>query len=189
MSLLALAVGPCLFDNPLVARATVGGTPLFNALLYAYGLPALLLGGLAYLVLRTPTVEPAAAGNGAKTAGIAALTLTFILVSLEVRQAYAGSVLLLRETPISQAEWYSYSVAWVIFGVVLLVLGVRMASTALRYASLAVMLLTVAKVFAFDIARLDDLYRVLSFVGLGLSLLGLGYVYQRFVFHRAEPPS
>ena len=46
------------------------------------------------------------------------------------------------------------------------------------------MLLTVAKVFAFDMRQLTGLYRALSFLGLGAGLVGVGYFYQRFVFAR-----
>ena len=74
-----------------------------------------------------------------------------------------------------------------LFGGLLLVLGIVLKNTALRYASLAVMLLAVGKVFLFDTAHLEDLYRVLSFLGLGLTLIVLGYLYQRFVFARPEP--
>ena len=52
----------------------------------------------------------------------------------------------------------------------------------LRYASLAVLLLAIGKVFLFDTAALDGLFRVASFLGLGLTLMALGFVYQRFVF-------
>ena len=44
------------------------------------------------------------------------------------------------------------------------------------------MLLAVGKVFLYDTAELEGLYRVFSFFGLGFSLLGLSYVYTRFVF-------
>ena len=46
---------------------------------------------------------------------------------------------------------------------------------------------TVAKVFLIDMGSLDGLYRVASFLGLGLSLVGIGYLYQRFVFPAAKP--
>jgi len=62
------------------------------------------------------------------------------------------------------------------------VLGILRRGKALRYASLAVMLLSVGKVFLYDTANLSDLYRVFSFLGLGVSLLALAWVYQRFVF-------
>jgi uncharacterized membrane protein len=37
-------------------------------------------------------------------------------------------------------------------------------------------------------ADLTGLYRVASFLGLGLSLVGIGLVYQRFVFPAAQKP-
>ena len=49
------------------------------------------------------------------------------------------------------------------------------------------MLLAVGKVFLYDMSELKDLYRVLSFFGLGVSLLALGYIYQRFVLREPEP--
>jgi uncharacterized membrane protein len=56
---------------------------------------------------------------------------------------------------------------------------------AIRIASLAIMILTAAKVFLYDASQLEGLMRVLSFLGLGLSLLGISWFYTRFVFHAA----
>lgn len=42
------------------------------------------------------------------------------------------------------------------------------------------MMLVIGKIFLFDMADLEGLLRVASFMGLGLSLLGLAYLYQRF---------
>jgi uncharacterized membrane protein len=50
----------------------------------------------------------------------------------------------------------------------------------LRYASLVVMAATVIKVFLFDTSELRDLWRVISFLGLGLSLMALAWMYRRF---------
>ena len=63
-----------------------------------------------------------------------------------------------------------------------LALGIVLAKSALRYASLGVLVVAVLKVFLFDMAGLTGLYRVGSFLGLGLALIGIGFVYQRFVF-------
>ena len=46
--------------------------------------------------------------------------------------------------------------------------------------------LTILKVFLYDMAALAGVLRVLSFLGLGLSLLGLAWVYQRFVLGAAR---
>lgn len=169
-------LGPVLVSNPLWEHAAVGETPVFNLLLWTYGLPAALL-AFAAAELRQRSTKVA----GALTAVV--LVLAFVLVSLEVRQAFHGTNL---DTGItSLAEGYSYSVAWILFGVALLVLGILKKWKALRYAALAVMLLAIVKVFVYDTSNLAGLYRVFSFLGLGVSLLVLAWVYQRFVFRES----
>jgi uncharacterized membrane protein len=84
------------------------------------------------------------------------------------------------------AEVYAYSAVWIVYALVLLALGILRNSSVLRYASLAVLGVTVGKVFLYDMADLTGLYRVASFLGLGLVLIGIGYAYQRFVF---RPPA
>ena len=65
---------------------------------------------------------------------------------------------------------------------VLLGIGILRGVASLRYASLVLLMVTVAKVFLVDMSELTGLYRVASFLGLGLFLIGIGYLYQRFVF-------
>jgi uncharacterized membrane protein len=50
-----------------------------------------------------------------------------------------------------------------------------------RLASLALMLVAVAKVFLFDAAGLDGLARIASFAALGFSLIGIGWLYSRYL--------
>ncbi|HEX5758441.1 MAG TPA: DUF2339 domain-containing protein [Thermoanaerobaculia bacterium] len=172
---LAMALFGCGFLlNPLWRHAPVGGTPVANLLLWCYGAPAVLaaLAGRA-LRRRGPTWAAVACSTGA-------LVLTFLLVALEVTQAFHGTFL--DDAPATVAEKYAYSLAWLLFGIALLVLGIARRVRALRYASLAAMALTVVKVFLFDMGNLTDLWRVLSFLGLGVALLLLAFLYQRFVF-------
>jgi len=172
------ALGPGLLMNPLWKTAPVGGLVILNWLLYLYGVPALLAiaCAAAWRHRRAP----------AGTAMVAALGLLFVLISLQVRQAFHGAMLTAGGT--GNAEMYAYSAAWVVYGGLLLVLGIARRSPLLRYASAAVVLLTVGKVFILDMMNLRDLYRVLSFLGLGASLLLLGYLYQRFVFQAEKKP-
>jgi uncharacterized membrane protein len=111
--------------------------------------------------------------------------LAFGFASLSVRHAFHGSVL--ASGAISNAEGFSYSGAWLVFAAVLLGTGVRRGSSPLRWASLGILMATVGKVFLFDMADLGGLWRVASFLGLGLSLVAIGFVYQRFVFPTATP--
>ena len=61
----------------------------------------------------------------------------------------------------------------------------RPKAQALRYASAAVVLLTVAKVGLVDASDLTGLYRVASFLGLGVALIGIGWLYQKILFKKA----
>jgi len=47
--------------------------------------------------------------------------------------------------------------------------------------SLVVMLAAVGKVFLFDAAGLDGLLRIASFAALGFSLIGVGWLYSRYL--------
>ncbi len=164
--------------SPLLHAYTVGDTPVLNSLLLVYGLPALLALMLAgeFRRLRLPF--------GTVLAGSASLIFAFLTLSFEVRQAFHGTVLSAGET--THAEMYTYSLVWILFGTGLLVAGILTRGVVLRYGSAAVMLLAVGKVFLVDTAHLQDLYRVFSLFGLGVSLMLLAFLYQKFVF-RSDP--
>jgi uncharacterized membrane protein len=42
----------------------------------------------------------------------------------------------------------------------------------------------VLKVFLVDMSNLTGIYQALSFIGLGIVLLGIGWFYQRLLFRR-----
>jgi uncharacterized membrane protein len=54
----------------------------------------------------------------------------------------------------------------------------------LRHAAAAIVLMVVFKVFLIDASGLTGLYRVASFLGLGITLLLLAWLYQRYVLKR-----
>lgn len=174
LAAVAVLVFPCFLLNPLWDHGEVGETPVFNLLLWSFGLPAVLL------ALATPELRRRGSRKLPVALTTTVLILAFLLLTLEIRQAFHGTSLSSGASSI--AERYSYSAAWILFGAALLVLGILRKVKALRYASLAVMLLSVGKVFLYDMSNLTDLYRVFSFLGLGVSLLALAWVYQRFVF-------
>lgn len=159
---------------PVENRTFIGDWPLVDYLLLAYLAPAVFAFAFHCLFARRGWRWPSHA------AGVASLLLLFIYVTLEVRHWFQGATL---QWPfISDAESYAVSAAWLLLALALLASGILSASRQLRYASLAVLLIAVAKVFLGDMAGLGGLYRVAAFLGLGLSLVGIGYIYQRFVF-------
>jgi len=160
--------------NPLVYRVDVGDWPAVNLLLLAYGAPALLA-----IALQRETDRQVVPYVPAVT-GVAALALLFTWLSLEIRRAFHPNFLYLGGA--SDAEWWAYSGAWLLYALALLALGIWRRSIPLRHASRAVLLLTVAKVFLFDLSETGGLFRVASFLGLGLCLVGIGWLYGRYVF-------
>ena len=175
LTLAAIVFGLGLNENPRFTGERVG-PPFINLILLGYGLPAVLT---AVLALTTRSVRPQ---NYSSTAAVVAVALALLYLSLEVRTLYHGAVLNRGGT--SAAEQYTYSAVWLGFGVALLVVGVLLRSQAVRFASAAVVTLTVLKVFLIDMHDLTGLYRGLSFIGLGIVLLGIGWLYQRLLFPR-----
>ncbi len=71
------------------------------------------------------------------------------------------------------------SVFWAGCGIAALVIGLRLSVRLLRIGGLALLCLAATKVFLYDLGALQSAYRVGSFIGLGLLLLGAGFAYQR----------
>jgi len=76
------------------------------------------------------------------------------------------------------------SALWSFVGVALVVVGLRRDVRSLRLGALGLLGVTIGKVFLYDLSTLTSIYRVVSFVGLGLLLLGAAYAWQRL---RPEP--
>jgi uncharacterized membrane protein len=183
LACLALLLGAILAVNPLVEHIDVGETWLFNRLMVVYAIPAVLLLLLADQ-LRRPVVPTKAGEIPARLVGLLALVTGFIWVTLTIRQIAQGPFL--DGGDITLREQFGYSAAWTLYGLMLLGLGTWKRSQVLRYASAVVILITVTKVFLIDASDLTGLLRVGSFLGLGLSLMGIGYLYQRLLFKRRD---
>jgi len=48
-----------------------------------------------------------------------------------------------------------------------------------RWQALVLIAVTTVKVFIYDVGQLDRVYRILSFIVLGVLLLAISFVYQR----------
>jgi uncharacterized membrane protein len=71
--------------------------------------------------------------------------------------------------------------------VALLAVGAFLRSQPVRIASAAVVGLTVLKVFFVDMSDLKGIFQALSFIGLGVVLMGIGWFYQQLLFPRRVP--
>jgi uncharacterized membrane protein len=162
------------YGNPMLTPVFVGEYPVVNTLFLAYAVPAAFAFFVATRFQRQTPVWPAL------ISAVLGFVLVFAYLSLEVRHAFQGPVMsgyLQTDT-----EFYTYSLVWLVYALGLFGLGIATKATLPRYASLAVLLITVLKAFLFDMADLSGLLRVSTFLILGLTLVGIGYLYQRFVF-------
>jgi uncharacterized membrane protein len=74
---------------------------------------------------------------------------------------------------------FTYSLWFMVFGGILLGVGFWERSAFLRWQALVLLAATVVKVFLYDMSELSQGYRILSFLGLGVLLFAVSFVYQR----------
>jgi hypothetical protein len=77
------------------------------------------------------------------------------------------------------------SATWALLGLGGLILGLRTNAPRLCNLALGLLLVTIVKVFLYDLATLTSIYRVISFIALGPLLLVGAFAYQRM---RPPPP-
>lgn len=78
------------------------------------------------------------------------------------------------------ARFAAISVLWAVWSIAMVVVGFRQKSAALRKVSLGLFAITLVKVFLFDMSNISTPYRIVSFIILGLMLVGTSYLYYRF---------
>jgi uncharacterized membrane protein len=148
--------------NPAFEPQSVGAIPLLNA--------ATLHAALAAVWMWTLVPD--------RATRTAAATLTLVAVAVTARQATHGDLL---TGGIGTAENTGYSAALLGLSLFWLWRGITAAKHDLRVAGLGLLTLVTFKVFLIDAAALDGVLRILSFLGLGLALIGIGWAYNRFL--------
>ncbi|MGB0414743.1 MAG: DUF2339 domain-containing protein, partial [Coraliomargarita sp.] len=158
-----------------------GESFFFNALFWQFGLPFIVMTTLAWL----------SAGVGRESLRrayqVGAMALGFVWASFLVQDYFGGSHLFGGTT--SSTELYAYSVVWLLVAVAYQAIGLLRDQKALHVGSLLLLLLTIGKVFFVDASELEGLYRVLSFLGLGCVLIGIGFFYNKVIFGRQRAAS
>ncbi len=189
--LLGAATARLVINPALLGYHVDRGWPILNWLLYTYWVPAACLLG-AFRILQ-PLEAPRARlfesalyrpqrpilGLGC---GLAAIVVIFAWINLTIFDLFADGSLQSISFSHQPARELSLSLAWAVYALCLLALGLQRRSAGLRWISLVVLLITIVKVFLYDLGQLEGLYRVGSLAGLAVSLLLVSLVYQRFVF-------
>lgn len=71
------------------------------------------------------------------------------------------------------------TVAWAVAGFVLLALGFTVGERPYRIAGLVMLAFSIVRVIFYDLAKVETIYRILSFLGLGAILLVLAFLYAK----------
>jgi uncharacterized membrane protein len=104
--------------------------------------------------------------------GGAALALLFIFLTLEAKtflNCYAEGL-----------QPGGVSILWSLFAIALLLPGIWKDLRALRYVALALFAVVAAKVFFFDLAYLEQMYRIVAFFVLGVLVLSGSFIYLKY---------
>lgn len=156
--------------NPVALPQAVGSWPLFNAATLLCAGTALWCWLLADLVQCR-----SGAKSWEKPLRYASLAAMMLAVLVSVRQGVNGSII--AGQAIGTSENYLYSAALLLLALAWIAVGIARRIALLRIAGLALLTVVTLKVFLVDAAVLAGLLRVVSFLGLGAALIGIGWAY------------
>ncbi|NOY29315.1 MAG: DUF2339 domain-containing protein [Planctomycetes bacterium] len=113
--------------------------------------------------------------------GFASLAMLFIYLTLEVNSY------LFHYYPGLRAG--GVSILWALFAFALISQGIQKRLAVLRYLGLALFAIVSAKVFFVDLAQLDQFWRIIAFLLLGILLMAGSFMYLRYqdAFKQTKP--
>ncbi len=162
-------------------------TLLFNQTFGAFALMVAALSCGVLLYAKTEKIETEERRNLVFALTIALNVLALVALSAEAlgyfaKQLSQPNLLEGGIRDLRLAQQLSLSVIWTIYGGVLLTIGILRRNLLLRMMALLLLSLSILKVFFWDLSSLDRVYRMISFLVLGLILLAVSLLYQRFRF-------
>ncbi|CAN5266688.1 hypothetical protein BH20VER2_BH20VER2_06480 [soil metagenome] len=107
--------------------------------------------------------------------------LTFLLLNIQIADYFSAGPTLTFSFTGNFARDMTYSIAWALFAFALLLVGMKAKVQVVRYAGVALLLVTLLKLFVFDLANLGPLYRIGAFIGVAVVLIVASFVYQGFL--------
>jgi len=159
-------------------------TLVFNARFASYVVAIAILGAILYFGERVASEREMWV---IRIAGIALNLLALVGLTLEahdyftrqVTAAYATTGYTDHYRDINLAWDFSYSAIWLVYGAGMMAFGFWKRDAFVRWQALILMAFTIGKVFTYDIWSLDKIYRIVSFMALGVVLLVISFNYQR----------
>ncbi len=121
-------------------------------------------------------------------AGIVTVVLVLILFSGEARDFFEQRIDAAGATVGADDEQWrlenlkqlTLSGVWLMCSIGYMIAGIWQRRRAIRIISIVLFSVTIVKIFLYDLSSLELLYRIFSFLGLGLVLLAISFLYQRY---------
>ncbi len=183
VGLAAMAVAVIL----LLAVAFAGGRGYDTLLWQPRGVAFLLLiAAMALTVIgylrHPPQIAPERTTVGPVVAVLVHLVVLgcFTLEAQDFWDAHAETWFPQQELHAWYARHATLSVGYALYALALLGAGIRRRSKLLRILALVILGGTLAKVMLLDLSRLEAMWRILSFVGLGMLLLAASLLYHKY---------
>ncbi|MCS0377320.1 DUF2339 domain-containing protein [Vibrio diabolicus] len=159
-------------ESPLVTdNVSAQALPVINMLSVGWLLPACILLIATFRGWNTLQVHRFAVAS-------LGFALAAIWLGMSIRQFWQTTSMMLYQ-PTSMAELFSYSVAGLLVGGLLTWRGVIHRGLMMQRVGLVVLAVVALKVFLWDVSSLDGFWRAISFLGLGASLIALGWLFQK----------
>ncbi|HEV7676916.1 MAG TPA: DUF2339 domain-containing protein, partial [Candidatus Angelobacter sp.] len=122
-----------------------------------------------------------------KLAGIALNLLALIALTREANDYFSRQIVELYHQrnmygavrQLEIAKDFSFSAIWIVYGAGLMVAGFWKRSAFIRWQAMVLLAVTIGKVFLYDSRELQQIYRILSFIALGVMLMAISYAYHR----------
>ncbi|MBI5118087.1 DUF2339 domain-containing protein [Candidatus Poribacteria bacterium] len=151
-----------------------------RTLSYVIGIAAMLF--TSYLLTKGREEILAGARALAGCLLIAANLLAIVLLCVEARDFLIHLYHTNRISPgvLRHAQGLSLSIIWAVYATFLIILGIARDYKPIRYMALLLFGVTILKVFLIDLSELERFYRIISFVALGLILIGVSLLYQKY---------
>ncbi len=121
-------------------------------------------------------------------AGIVTVVLVLILLSGEARDLFEKRIHAAgaaddadnEQSRLENLKQLTLSGVWLLCSIAYMVAGIWQRRRAIRIISIVLFSVTILKIFLYDLSSLELLYRIFSFLGLGLVLLAVSFLYQRY---------
>ncbi|WP_459681737.1 DUF2339 domain-containing protein [Vibrio comitans] len=156
--------------NPFITNQVVGNYFILNWLLPLWVIPGCLF-AICKLYKLIPTQY-----------SLYALSVSGVFLCLGINALirhyfHHGSIGIV--LGIKELELYTYSVVWLLLAVAAIVWSQKQMNQFAHHIGFGILFIVIFKAFVIDMSQLTGLYRALSFLGLGLCLVAIGWLFQR----------